>query len=635
MAALGLRLADLYDEPRAGQSPESVYTYVDEEGRTLFAVCRFPGKRFACRRLDPQHPEADDEGHVWGLDGVRRVPYRLTALLAGIRAGRAVYIAEGEKDVRALERAGEIATCNPGGAGRGKWRAEYAQHFAGADVVVIRDRDEEGRAHAERVAASLRPVAASVRVVEAALGKDASDHLDAGLGVGDLVPVEEGATSPSGRESALERGDLLIADRFVAEVGADYRYIPGLDWHRWTGAAWRPCDLGEHVEACKAVVRRALGDAGMDQRTAVAATGARRIAGALELAAVDPRIALAARALDADGFVLATPGGIVELRTGRLRPAERADLVTRLSACAPGEDEGPGWLAFLERVQPDPELRAFLQRLVGRSLVGREGPRVLPICHGEGANGKSTFVTAVRMVLGDYAHAAELGLLMGGRACGPSPEVVGLRGRRFVVVSESPEDGRLSVERVKALTGGDAITARGLYRNPVTFEPSHTIWLSTNHRPRVGDDGPAIWDRLLLVPWSERIPAAERVEGLGERLAAEDGPGILRWAVNGAADYLRDGLAVPECVRTATEDYRAREDSFGAWLAERTEENPAGVVRAGALMADYRTWAEPAGAPRLTDSALRERLEERGFERDVRSGRTSWIGLRLRDEGPS
>ncbi|MEJ7749965.1 MAG: AAA family ATPase [Thermoleophilaceae bacterium] len=173
-------------EPTSGEL-EAQYIYEDEDGVPLFEVVRFPGKKFKQRR-----PGAS----AWGIDGVRRVPYKLPFLIEAVGDGLPVYIVEGEKDVRAVERAqiaagdvgGYAATCNPGGAG--KWRDEYSEYLRDADVIVVADRDDgAGLKHAREVRRSLVGVAASVVVVEAAEGKDVSDHLDAGLGLGELVPV--------------------------------------------------------------------------------------------------------------------------------------------------------------------------------------------------------------------------------------------------------------------------------------------------------------------------------------------------------------------------------------------------------------------------------------------------------------
>ena len=204
VAELGYTMADLFDEPRTNGHRKIVetYPYVDEHGVNLFEVVRFDPKDFR------QHtPDGN-----WSLKGVRRVLYRLPKVFEQARAGGTVYVVEGERDVHALERAGAVATTNPMGAG--KWRPKYAEALTGAHVIVVADCDEPGRKHAEHVAGSLTGTAASVRVVEAAAGKDAADHLRAGHGLDAFRPVEPAAiTTATGRRVVLTTAGAIRSER--------------------------------------------------------------------------------------------------------------------------------------------------------------------------------------------------------------------------------------------------------------------------------------------------------------------------------------------------------------------------------------------------------------------------------------
>jgi len=218
LAALGLSMRDLFDDddrPTQARSALAEYDYTDESGELLFQVVRFAPKDFRQRR--PDATAAD--GWAWSIKDVRRVLYRLPAVIEAVREGRVVWVVEGEKDVHALESAGEVATCNAGGAG--KWRDEYAEVLRGAEVVIVADKDEPGRKHAENVRASITGVAASVRVVEAAGGKDAADHLAAGYGIDAFVPVDRPSlgvpTDPAVRWPEPPRAEAFhgIAGEFV------------------------------------------------------------------------------------------------------------------------------------------------------------------------------------------------------------------------------------------------------------------------------------------------------------------------------------------------------------------------------------------------------------------------------------
>lgn len=186
LAALGLSASDLFADDGHRDRPVevAVYDYTDEDGNVLFQVVRYAPKAFKQRRPD------GSGGWTWKLGDASRVLYRLPTVLAAARAGERVYVVEGERDVHAIERAGEVATTNPGGAG--KWRrSDYAKALGGAEVVVVADRDESGYKHAAEVARSLDGIASSVVVMEAAEGKDAADHLAAGRDLSELVPVSD------------------------------------------------------------------------------------------------------------------------------------------------------------------------------------------------------------------------------------------------------------------------------------------------------------------------------------------------------------------------------------------------------------------------------------------------------------
>jgi 5S rRNA maturation endonuclease (ribonuclease M5) len=218
LGAVGLETRDLFALSSSNDhgEPEAVYRYLDESGRPLFEVCRFPGKRFAQRLPDG----------TWGLNGARRVLYRLPRVIEAVERGEHVLVVEGEKDVHALERLGIAATTSPGGAG--KWRDEYSEQLLGARAVVVADRDEPGRRHAARVARSLRGVAAEVDVVECARGKDISDHLAAGGTIAELVEMTDqilSATKESPVAESISGLPFTLAGDVIAAAPPDPDWI--------------------------------------------------------------------------------------------------------------------------------------------------------------------------------------------------------------------------------------------------------------------------------------------------------------------------------------------------------------------------------------------------------------------------
>lgn len=222
VGTLGLTMADLFDEPlERRERPQIVaqYSYCDEQGEELYVVRRiepgYDGERKTFRQYKP-------DGTA-GVKGIRRVLYRLPAVIAEAEAGGTVLVVEGEKDADNLAAIGAVATCNVGGAG--KWSDDYTQHLRGAsEVVVIADRDEPGRKHAATVADSLTRTGIPVRVLEPARGKDVSDHLAAGLGYDELVPSETHPTNPR-KANAVQGADGTassgISGTPIADTGWD------------------------------------------------------------------------------------------------------------------------------------------------------------------------------------------------------------------------------------------------------------------------------------------------------------------------------------------------------------------------------------------------------------------------------
>ncbi len=195
------------------------YDYVDEHGEVLFQVCRFEPKTFKQRRPDP----SAFDGWSWSVKGVRLIPYRLSEVLKAIAEGRTVYIVEGEKDADNLAREGVCATCNPMGAG--KWSDSLSGLFQGADVVILPDNDDAGRNHAAVVAASLKGIAKSLKVLELPglpLKGDASDWLNAGGDECELTILTAKARSWSPQRPGSAFGAIGWADLDAVNIN----YVP-------------------------------------------------------------------------------------------------------------------------------------------------------------------------------------------------------------------------------------------------------------------------------------------------------------------------------------------------------------------------------------------------------------------------
>jgi putative DNA primase/helicase len=635
LAALGMARRDLFEAVERPDRPTILhaYNYRDKVGQLVYQTVRYEPKDFRQRRPDGQG------GWIWDLRGVERVPYRLPELLAAVAAGETIFVCEGEKDVEAVRRCGAPATCNVGGAK--KWRPEYNHYFHGADVVIVADRDDAGRAHARQVAGSLRGVAAQVRIVEATQGKDVSDHLAAGRTLEDLVLAEEPDSEPDSELEPAEMvdlaGDHLNARRFLLQHGDRLLHSPEVGgWFIYNGAWWEEDRLdlvdklaNETIDRLRSWVAEAPNPDEFKRRAKHYADSARsgRRDGMLSIAG--PEIAVAVAQLDRHRHLLACRNGTVNLRTGELAPADPRQLLTRgVKLDYDPSAQSPEWQRFLETVfAGDAELISYVQRLLGYAVTGEVGEHLLPNFYGDGNNGKTQLLNAVESVLGDLAAVAPEGLLVESKHEQHPERLAMLRGRRLVVSSELEKRASLAEGLVKALTGGDKISARPMYGRRFDFEPTHTLVVLTNHLARVNGTDLAIWRRIKVVPFAVTIPSAERIPDYGRLLAERHGQAILTWLVRGAVAFYAGGVGTCEAVERATARYREHEDVFGQFLEEKTVQ-VRGRTPVKDLRAAWRAWAQEVGVAVGRDQDFVDSLTTHGFEVD--RGRTSFargIGL--------
>jgi len=257
-------------------------------------------------------------------------------------------------------------------------------------------------------------------------------------------------------------------------------------------------------------------------------------------------------------------------KTGHVEliPHAREQLVSKIIQVAYDPlAEAPLFDAFLKRVQPKAEIREFIQRWIGLSMSARKIQK-MAFFYGSGANGKSVLVDIVARILDGYSATLRVESLTGTQKRGgaeATPDLIPLLGARFVRTSEPEEGERLAEGMIKLFTGGELVPVRPNYGEQINLDPEFKLTMSGNHRPEVRGTDDGIWRRVMLVPFDEQIPENERDEDLVEKLWAERS-GILNWLVAGLIDYLEVGLAPPDVVVNATEEYRFESDPIGEFL---------------------------------------------------------------------
>lgn len=443
-----------------------------------------------------------------------------------------------------------------------------------------------------------------------------------------------------------EKGDAeLFARLNRGKVAFDWQ---STTWHLWEGAYWRE-DTKSEVYQYAFNVSAEYAKQGANKAFLERAKGLlskRKADSILALGAGQREIALTGDEWDRDGMILPCANGVVDLRTGAFRMAEAGEYIKSHS---PVDWTGintpcPEWEKFINAVMDnDADMVAYLQKLLGYCVSGNTQERVLPVFHGDGANGKSTLFETIAAVLGrDFVMSANPDNLMDtGRNNGasPNPFLCALRGKRLIYCQESREGARLNTPLIKNLTGQDTITTRNVFQGRLmTFSPTHKIILSTNHLPHVSADDTAAWDRLRPVEFPLRFvdnPAAENERkidrGLSSKLLKENS-GILAWLVRGCLAWQSEGLEMPVKIITDAEEYRDNEDDLGMFFDEHCLIGDTYTAKLATIYSDYKAWCGGYTLSPMSIKAFSQRLARKfGKPVHTRGGNVfNGIGIRAK-----
>jgi P4 family phage/plasmid primase-like protien len=292
------------------------------------------------------------------------------------------------------------------------------------------------------------------------------------------------------------------------------------------------------------------------------------------------------------------------------------------TAGASAAGDCPVWMEFLDTVTGgDADLQAYLQRMAGYCLSGVTTEHALFILYGTGANGKSVFANTLTAIMGDYATVAAMDMFMATHGDRHPTDMAGLRGARIVTSIETEQGSRWAESKLKALTGGDKITARFMRQDFFEFTPQFKLLIVGNHKPSIRNVDEAMKRRLHMVPFTVTIPAPKRDKRLPDRLLAER-DGILAWSLQGCLEWQRTGLRPPAAVMAATDDYFEAEDAIGRWIDERCVRGPNHAEGSTALYTSWKAWAEANGEYAGSMKRFSETLSARRFpKQDTRQAR--------------
>jgi P4 family phage/plasmid primase-like protien len=336
--------------------------------------------------------------------------------------------------------------------------------------------------------------------------------------------------------------------------------------------------------------------------------------------------------LDKNPFLLNTPGGEVDLRTGELLPHNPENFHTKITAVTPSDEGADEWAAFLKLITcDDSELEEYLKVASGMEAIGKVFSELIEILHGSGRNGKSTYMNSKARVLGDYAGQITAETLTTGRKNGKNWELAGIRGKRLIIAPELEEGTRLDAAFVKKICSTDKITGERKYKDPFDFEPSHTTALFTNHLPRVGSNDAGTWRRIVVIPSFAVIEGKSDIKNYADYLFRNAGGAILKWICEGAKKFIDAGYRVepPQVVKEAIEAYRQQNDWLNNYITERCEVDATYKQKSGELYADYRNYCANTGDYTRSAPDFKAAIENAGYTTKKTKTGAFVYGMRL------
>jgi len=564
--------------------------------------------KWACRNFTRPRP-------IYGLEVLASYP------------DRPVMIVEGEKACEAARVLFPSYNCLTWAGGSNAVEAADWSAVHGQSCTVIPDADEAGAKAADLICATLSANGCTLSrythqdgVVK---GWDLADALADNwtsieaarwlqIGLEGYEPHAEVATTEERPAPAAFSEDAL-AHLMAAQISEDWRYVAAWkQWLVWQDYRWTKDETDFVRVQGRDLCRQAVN---WEQGALLTESAKRKINSLHTISAIttivgfEPAVAARPDQWDTDSWLLATPGGVVDLRSGVAHPARRTDYQIRSTAVAPSHDPCPNWLTFLNTVMAgDQEVIGYLQRLAGYALTGVTTEQHLTFFYGTGGNGKGVFLNTLRGIMGDYAMNAPMATFTETTGERHETELAGLKGSRLVVAQETDEGRKWAEARIKALTGGDPIRARFMKQDYFEFVPNFKLVFAGNHKPSLRSVDEAMRRRMHIVPWTVTITAEQRDLDLTEKLKAEYG-GILRWMIDGCRWWQVAKLSPPAVILAATDEYLESEDGLLAWLEEHCILGAEQVTETRVVYQSYVEYCEsmkehPWSHRRLTSNLL-------------------------------
>jgi putative DNA primase/helicase len=406
-----------------------------------------------------------------------------------------------------------------------------------------------------------------------------------------------------------------IAEIFAVRYEGKLRYCHHTGaWFEFDGTRWKLDERSRGLEFVRQTNHELSIGRKIKELKALRSVGMAK--GVETFAKGDRRLAVTADYWDRDAFLLGTPGGTVDLRTGVLRPGDPSDGITKATAVAPStHTDCPVWQCFLRDISgDDAAVERFLQQWCGYALTADTSEHAILFVHGPGGNGKTVFLNTLTGIMGEYATTAPSDIFTISIGDRHPTELAMLRGARLVAASETEQGKAWAEIRIKALTGGDEVSARFMRCDYFKFRPAFKLTIIGNHQPTLENVDAAVRRRFNVLPFTF---CPDKPDHQLEEKLRDEWPEIFRWMIKGCLDWQKHGLSRPERMLAATEEYFSNQDLVGQWLATCCDVHPGNDLMRETTTELYRSWssfAKQAGAKPDTEKNFVGKLENRRFE---------------------
>jgi putative DNA primase/helicase len=404
-------------------------------------------------------------------------------------------------------------------------------------------------------------------------------------------------------------------------------------WHRWNGKIWVE-DKGKRIKQVaqrvakdfRSLTRDAVRDDTRRQKLSEHGTKSESYNGLLNMVRIansDLSIQTSINDFDKNPDLLCLKNTTIDLSTSESIGFRKSDLITKqMNLDYDPEAQCPTWLEFLDYfMHGDQDLIEYLQKLAGYCLTGNIGERKFFILYGKGRNGKTQFTTVLQALLGSYCGSLNVRTITDTQYDEIPTDLAGQTGKRLVLVSETPEGMRLKENMVKALTGGGSNKikrVRFMRQDYFDMIVSFKLLIETNDLPEiVKERNLAIWDRLVLIPFTVRIPESEKIDDYAEKHLFCELPGILNWALEGCQIWQQEGLGSCEAIDEAVKTYKQESNTVEGFFDSEVERYNEGYSISGrALHRAYGSWCDFNDLPAKTEREFLKLVRDMGIKKE-------------------